>query len=583
MGSSPGSILWPGLVAAAAVVGLALILDSAGRTSATYDEPTYLRVAARWWRTGEQAEITRMGSPLTFWKIQHAPVFWALDLAGRGDLIDDPIRRQAELLPIVRMGSAWIWLVGLLLTAGWSRALYGERAMAMSAWLFALSPNLLAHGGLVTMEMPIVACTTAVLLLFWLFRATGRRRWLWASAAAAGLAFSCKSTAVLLPPILAAAWWIDELFRAGRVGIASRTSRIACTMAGFVAVMLAADVLVTGFAMMPLSGSTGEHPSISARFGARLGPLLRAIYEARWPQDWVGFATQVHHQMSGGPSYLLGERRMTGWRSYYLIAMAVKVPATFWLLIAGRAALEPRLRRRTITAGRDPHDAIVPVMVLLFVTVASLGSTRNYGIRYMLPMAPAAIVWVSGLSAGLGPSRSLGDTPGGRGTGKVAVAPAAIGCTPIVGLGLLGQAIAVASSHPFELTYFNAIAGGPIGGRRILADSNLDWGQGLRGLARLQRDRPELRDLTLYYFGDTNPAYYGVSGVLHVVNAVDDHSLLPPLRTVRTRYVAVSASLQHGPWGPEGFFRELDGMRPTCLTDDTTIAVYLWIKVGEKP
>ncbi|WP_165226634.1 ArnT family glycosyltransferase [Aquisphaera insulae] len=553
MGRKPGSILFVGLVATAAMVGLALIADSAGRTSATYDETTYLRVAARWWRTGEQSEITRMGSPLTFWKLQQTPVFWVLDRTGRGGLIDEPIRRQSELLPIVRIGGSWIWLAGLLLTAGWSRAAYGDRAMALAAWLFALSPNLLAHGGLATMETPILACTAAVLFLFWRFRATGRTRWLWASAAAAGLAFSCKSTAVLLPPLIAAAWWIDDLARAGRAGLIARTLRLAAAMAGFVALMLAADVAVTGFALMPLSGSTGDHPSIAARFG-RLGPLARAIYETRWPQDWVGFATQVHHQMSGGPSYLLGERRMTGWRSYYLIAMAVKVPLTFWLLVIGSAVLGRDPRRVAAAEGRDPHDELLPLLVVLFVLAASLGSTRNYGIRYMLPMAPVAIVWVSRLAEGNG--RRAGWAAG------------------VVGLGLAGQAAAVATWHPFELTYFNAIAGGPIGGRRILADSNLDWGQGLRGLARLQRERPEMRDVTLYYFGDTDPSYYGVQGLAHVVNAVDDHSALPPLGEVRTRFVAVSASLQHGPWGPEGFFRALDGIAPICLTDDTTIAVY---------
>ena len=55
-----------------------------------------------------------------------------------------------------------------------------------------------------------------------------------------------------------------------------------------------------------------------------------------------------------------------------------------------------------------------------------------------------------------------------------------------------------------------------------LADSNLDWGQGLKSLARLQRDRPEFSDMTLYYFGDTEPAHYGVLGSSQVINAIND-------------------------------------------------------------
>ena len=60
-------------------------------------------------------------------------------------------------------------------------------------------------------------------------------------------------------------------------------------------------------------------------------------------------------------------------------------------------------------------------------------------------------------------------------------------------VGIAGYAAAVAGIHPYELTYFNTIAGGPLGGRRILADSNLDWGQGLKSLARLQQERPDSR------------------------------------------------------------------------------------------
>ena len=128
--------------------------------------------------------------------------------------------------------------------------------------------------------------------------------------------------------------------------------------------------------------------------------------------------------------------------------------------------------------------------------------------------------------------------------------------------------------HPGELTYFNELAGGRIGGRRILADSNLDWGQGLKSLARIQAEMPEYRDLTLYYFGDTEPSHYGVAGTCHVVDAIGGRPGLPARLVADTRYLAVSASLQWGPWGPEGYFSRLEGVEPVAFTDDTTIAIY---------
>lgn len=134
--------------------------------------------------------------------------------------------------------------------------------------------------------------------------------------------------------------------------------------------------------------------------------------------------------------------------------------------------------------------------------------------------------------------------------------------------------MAIATSHPYELTYFNALAGGPIGGRYILSDSNLDWGQGLEPLARLQREHPEFRDLTLFYFGDTEPVRYGVAGENVTVRTAIPNDRLPTQLAPRTTFLAVSASLQWGPYGPRELFLPLNDVEPVRFTDDATIAIY---------
>jgi hypothetical protein len=534
------------LVGLAVITGLVLLVGESITSSATYDEVAYLRVAARWWRTGDQTEITRMGSPLSFWKLQQVPVLWLLDHSGRRFWVDDPIGHQGELLPLVRLGSLWIWLLAIGLTAAWSRKSYGPSSMAFSAWLFALSPNLLAHGALATMELPLVAATTAMCWFFWRFLDSHRRPWFWAAAVVGGLAFSCKYTAILMPPILAVIWWIARRHGGHRRSI-SIAREVLSGMLGFLLVMLLANFAITGFARMPLSPSRGHHPSLEKCLGTAGAHMARQAYETPLPQDWVGFATQLHHQASGGPSYLWGERRMKGWWYYYPVALGVKVPLAFWLLAAARLMLVKNDRKLVAPA----NSKLLPVFFLVYLAITLAGSSRNYGVRYLLPLAPLAIVWVSRLAE----CRKL--------LSRATVAA-----------GLGGYAIAVAGIHPHELTYFNVIAGGPIGGRRVLSDSNLDWGQGLKSLHRLQQERSEFQDLTLYYFGDTDPAHYGVGGRCYVINAVEDHSCIPGLDTVKTAYLAVSASLQWGPWGPPGFFEVLDHLEPVRLTDDTTIAIY---------
>ena len=73
-----------------------------------------------------------------------------------------PDRYEAKLLPLARTSALWIWLAAFGLVAYWSRRLYGPRAMVLASWWFAISPNLLAHGPLVTMEIPILAAMTAM-------------------------------------------------------------------------------------------------------------------------------------------------------------------------------------------------------------------------------------------------------------------------------------------------------------------------------------------------------------------------------------------------------------------------------------
>jgi hypothetical protein len=130
-------------------------------------------------------------------------------------------------------------------------------------------------------------------------------------------------------------------------------------------------------------------------------------------------------------------------------------------------------------------------------------------------------------------------------------------------------------SHPWELTYFNEFVGGPELGRRILADSNLDWGQGLLQLREMQCTRPELNSLTLFYFGDVAPSVYEISGMTFQVDASDRFEHLPKtLAGLNSQYVAVSTSLSDGPWGPSEYFRIFREIKPETTTPDGSIRIY---------
>jgi len=54
----------------------------------------------------------------------------------------------------------------------------------------------------------------------------------------------------------------------------------------------------------------------------------------------------------------------------------------------------------------------------------------------------------------------------------------------VAGLLLAVEAGETLHVHPYELSFFNAFVGGLEGGRRLFADSNVDWGQDLLRLAK---------------------------------------------------------------------------------------------------
>ena len=114
--------------------------------------------------------------------------------------------------------------------------------------------------------------------------------------------------------------------------------------------------------MLAPSERTGLHPSIDGKFGPTVGHLLRRVFETPIPQDFAGFTHQVHHQASGMTSYLFGERRETGWRHYYLVATAVKVPLLFFLALIGRWVFARRIKFALFGAGLGvtDHDLGIP-------------------------------------------------------------------------------------------------------------------------------------------------------------------------------------------------------------------------------
>jgi hypothetical protein len=164
------------------------------------------------------------------------------------------------------------------------------------------------------------------------------------------------------------------------------------------------------------------------------------------------------------PQFLLGEFSQDGWAYYYLVALAVKTPLPALVLLV--LAVVPALRARRFEV------AVCAVFVALFLVVSAF-SSLNLGIRHVLPIYPFVFA---------------------------AIAISLERWRRVLPLLVAGHVVVALLAFPSYLSYFNPLIGSPRNADRVLIDSNLDWGQDLRRLARWARTHDDA-PLHVHYFG----------------------------------------------------------------------------------
>jgi hypothetical protein len=162
--------------------------------------------------------------------------------------------------------------------------------------------------------------------------------------------------------------------------------------------------------------------------------------------------------------------------------LLVKTPIPLLVLLGiGLLGLLLRLRD-SISRAILLYVGLPALIFLAAVTLSSL----NVGYRYLLPALPLLHILAAALTPlALGLRRFFA---------KVAF---------FVLLGWYGVGTLLIAPH--FLAYFNGLVG-PENGYKVLADSNLDWGQDLPALATYLAGR----QVNLSYFGQADPAYYGI-------------------------------------------------------------------------
>ncbi|NJN54905.1 MAG: hypothetical protein HC804_09200 [Anaerolineae bacterium] len=267
------------------------------------------------------------------------------------------------------------------------------------------------------------------------------------------------------------------------------------------AVLLA--LLVT-WAIFGFEWGPFRFPSDTLQFlNASSGPM---------PTFWAGLDQILNVSRGGRAAFLLGEFSDQGFLLYFPIAFLVKTPLA--ILIALPLAVVTLLWQR-----QTRRQALFLLIPALSYFALGMWSGVNIGYRHLLPMLPLLLVLISGLM-GVKASSVRYQLASGNwqvASGKWQVACKADYRSPITDhrLPIIAYVLAALllletlSIHPHYLSFFNAAAGGPQNGPRLLADSNIDWGQDLRRL-QLWMAENEVGSVKLGWFGTAVPAYYGL-------------------------------------------------------------------------
>jgi hypothetical protein len=475
-------------VAAALVLYVGLAAATARRLAATYDEGSHLPAGYTYLALGDY-RLNPEHPPLV--KLLAAAPLRLLPVAVDTDDVAWRARRQWEFgrrflyrwndadrllfygrLPIVGLGALLA-----LAVYGWARRWEGRLAAAVALFLCVLSPEMLAHGSLVTTDMAIALFTfLAVAALARMRDAITPARAL-AFTFAVALAFAAKYSALLFVPILLALG-----------AVIARRRGAALAGVGLLAIVTTYAVLWAAYGFRYYASPDHEPPlpwaNVQPASALVRVPAWVALSHHLLPEALVLGPLRALKAAAERPSFLFGHLSTGVWY-YFPATFAMKTPIPLLLLLAAAVVLALRTRSDWVP------KAFLWLPPVAYLALAMMGRL-NIGHRHLLPIYPYLFIL-----AGRAAARGLRSGPVAWRVGTAAL--------------LLWYAAGTLRMHPDYLSYFNEAAGGPGNGYRLLSDSNVDWGQDLKDL-KAWMDREGIADIKLAYFGSADPDYYGIHG-----------------------------------------------------------------------
>jgi len=374
------------------------------------------------------------------------------------------------------------------------RSMWGDGPAFLATTLLVFEPNFLAHGALVTTDVGAALGIFLAVGCFYFYQKKTSGFRLVVAGLATGVCLGVKYSGILIFPMLlllavfelmpfrdpSTRKWSPDLWKKGLRQISSLA-----IISGIALVVLWSFY---GFRYAARAPGQALNPPLAA-VAPHLGSTASAVIlqAARWhllPESYLYGFVDVYSS-AAIPTFLLGKVYPAAQWFYFPAIFAIKSTVAF-LLLCCLALLSKPLRDKIFR--REVAFLILPVLIYL---AAAFTSGINYGVRHLLPIYPFLIILAA------------------AGAWNMAQRGRAVAIFVALILALhIGSSLRV---FPNYLSYANELWGGSQNAPRILADSNADWGQGLKGMQQYITQH-QIKDCWFAYFGTfvADPAYYGI-------------------------------------------------------------------------
>ena len=549
-----------GVIALLGVMAAELAI-SARHMSQTFDEACHIFAGYRYWKdfdfgiNPEHPPLVKLvaGIPLLPMHLHEPPriqgSFKAIEFIGARQFL---YGNDADAVLVrARLAAALLALALALTVFLAARAMWGTGPAFLALALLVFEPSLIAHGSLVTTDVGVAFGIFLAVYCFYRLVKQPSVLWLLATGVASGIALASKHSGVLIFPILLLLGLVEwQLRREGSPEKGSDRKQALTLLAPLAAIAAIAIVLLWstyGFRFAARPAGLNVNPPLAAFVGVSHSagsPLLLAV--ARWkllPEAYLyGFADILHGEVT--PTYLLGRFYSQAHWWWFPVIFVIKSTLGF-LALGVLLILSPLLRSRNHR--RELVFLMLPAAVYF---AAAMASGITLGVRHILPVYPFLIVLIAAGAWRLAHMRRAW-----------AIAVAAL---------IVLHVASSLRSFPDGIAYANELWGGSANSYRLMADSNVDWGQGLKAM-KTYLDRHGIKDCWFAYFAANavDPSYYGIpcKPLPNSLNFVNGLPVAPVPSTIDGP-MFLSASEVAGPfWGGDAYnpYAEFRGKRPSAL------------------